>query len=122
VLGVLALDELTGGESHVTRAVGDGPVALVGDLADRLELSVRRTAASPGATLVVLGGLALLAWIAVRGPRRPLPDALLAGLAVSLLVNDTPGDVIAVGAAAALVLVRLSSPPSLHSRRCAAPS
>jgi hypothetical protein len=121
-LGVLALDELTGGESHVTRAVGDGPVALVGDLADRVELSVRRTAASPGAALVVVGGLALLGWIAVRGPRRPLPDALLAALAVSLLVNDTPADVLAVGAAAALVLVRLSTPPSLDSRPCAAPS
>ena len=105
-LGALALDAVTGGESHVTRAVGDGPVALASDLVDRLELSVRRTAASPGATAIVLAGLALLAWIAVRSPRRPLLDALLAGLAVSLLVNDTPADVIAVGAAAALALVR----------------
>ena len=109
-LGVLTLDALTGGESHVTRSVGDGPTALAGDLADRLELSVRRTAASPGAALVVLAGLCLLAWIVARGPRRPLPDALLAGLAVSLLVNDTPSDVIAVGAAAAFALVRAERP------------
>jgi len=109
-LAVVALDALTGGESHVTRALGDGPAALTGDLADRLELSVRRTAASPGAALVVVAGLAFLAWIAVRGPRRPLPDALLAGLAVSLLVNDTPADVLAVGAAAAFALVRAEPP------------
>jgi hypothetical protein len=105
-LAVLAVDALTGGESHVTRAVGDGPAALAGDLGDRIELSVRRTAESPGAALVVAGALMLLAWIAVRGPRRPVLDALLVGLAVSLLVNDTPGDVLAVGAAAALALVR----------------
>ncbi|MEJ7568874.1 MAG: hypothetical protein WKF41_11475 [Gaiellaceae bacterium] len=105
-LAVLALDAVTGGESHVTRAVGEGPVALAGDLADRLELSVRRTAASPGATAIVLAGLMLLGLIAVRSPRRPLLDALLAGLAVSLVVNDTPADVVAVGAALALALIR----------------
>ncbi|MCP9487923.1 MAG: hypothetical protein MSC30_18950 [Gaiellaceae bacterium MAG52_C11] len=109
-LGALAIDALTGGESHVTRAVGDGPVALAGDLADRLELSVRRTAASSGATAIVLAGLASLAWIATRRPRRPLLDALLVGLAVSLLVNDTPADVVAVGAAAALALFRAEPP------------
>ena len=108
-LGVLALDAATGGESHVTRAVGDGPVALAGDLADRLELSVRRTAASIGATAVVLGGLAVLAWIAIRTPRRPLLDALLAGLAVSLIVNDTPADVVSIGTAAAIALVRVEA-------------
>jgi hypothetical protein len=113
-LGVLALDTVTGGESHVTRAVGDGPVALAGDLADRLELSVRRTAASAGATAIVLGGLAVLAWTATRTPRRPLLDALLAGLAVSLVVNDTPADVVAIGAAAALVLVRAE--PQAYAR------
>ena len=109
-LGVLALDALTGGESHVTSSVGDGPVALASDLADRVELSVRRTAASPGAALVVVAGLGLLGWIVARGPRRPIPDALLAGLAVSLLVNDTPSDVVAIGAAAAFALLRAESP------------
>ncbi|MBA2333010.1 MAG: hypothetical protein H0V94_09500, partial [Actinobacteria bacterium] len=115
-LGVLALDALTGAESHVTRAVGDGPVALAGDLADRLELSVRRTLASPGATAIVFAGLALLAWIATRRPRRPLLDALLAGLAVSLLVNDTPADVVAIGAAAALALLRAPGAVAAEAR------
>ena len=103
---VLALDAVTGGESHVTRAVAAGPVALAGDLADRLELSVRRTAASPGAIAIVLSGLCLLGWFATRIPRLPLLDALLVALAVSLVVNDTPSDVVAVGTAAALALLR----------------
>ena len=64
---VLGLDATTGGSSHVTDAVGDGPVALAADLADRIELSVRRTAASAG----VDRGRARLA----RHPRRRRPAA-----------------------------------------------
>ena len=64
---LLGLDAATGGSSHVTDAVGDGPVALARDIADRVELSVRRTAASVGATAVVLGSLAIL--VARRAPR-----------------------------------------------------
>ncbi len=109
-LALLGLDALTGGESHVTRAVGDGPAALASDLGDRLELSVRRTIAGPGPLGVVLVGGALLVALALRTPRRPLLDALLAALAVSLLVNDSPGDVVAVGAAAAILLARFPLP------------
>ena len=105
-LVLLGLDAATGGSSHVTDAVGDGPVALAGDIADRIELSVRRTAASLGATLVVLGSLAILAAIALRARRGPVLDAFLVGLAVSLVVNDTPGDVLGMGAAIAIALAR----------------
>ena len=103
---LLGLDAATGGSSHVTDAVGDGPVALAGDIADRIERSVRRTAASVGAAAVVLGSLAILAAIALRARRGPVLDAFLAGLAVSLLVNDTPGDVLGMGAAIAIALWR----------------
>jgi hypothetical protein len=103
---LLGLDAATGGSSHVTGAVGDGPAALAGDLADRIELSVRRTAASLGATAVVLGSLALLLVVALRARRDAVLDAFLAGLAVSLLVNDTPGDVLGIGAAIAITLAR----------------
>jgi mono/diheme cytochrome c family protein len=105
-LALLGLDAATGGSSHVTDAVGDGPAALAGDIADRIELSVRRTAASIGATAVVLGSLAILIAIALRSRREPVLDAYLVGLAVSLVVNDTPGDVLGVGAAIAITLVR----------------
>ncbi len=103
---LLAVDAATGGSSHVTDAVGDGPAALLGDIADRIEHSVRRTAASVGATAVVFGSLAILATVALRARREPVLDAFLAGLAVSLLVNDTPGDVLGIGAAIAIALAR----------------
>jgi mono/diheme cytochrome c family protein len=90
----------------VTEAIGDGPAAVAGDVADRIELSARRTADSAGATAVVLGSLAILAAVAVRGPRDPVLDAFLAGIAVSLVVNDTPSDVAGIGAAIAIALAR----------------
>ena len=105
-LALLGLDAATGGSSHVTNAVGDGPAALAGDIADRIELSVRRTAASVGATAVVLGSLAILVVVALRARRSPVLDAFLVGLAVSLVVNDTPGDVLGMGAAIAIALAR----------------
>jgi mono/diheme cytochrome c family protein len=105
-LVLLGLDAATGGSSHVTSAVGDGPVALAGDVADRIELSVRRTAASAGAVFVVLASLAILAAIALRAPRWPVLDAFLVGIAVSLVVNDTPSDVLGMGAAIAIALSR----------------
>ncbi len=105
-LALVALDALTGGESHVTAALSGGPGELVGDLADRVELSVRRTLASPGALVVVLGGLAVLVGVALRGERTPVLDAFLVALAVSLVVNDTPSDVIGIGAVLAFALSR----------------
>jgi mono/diheme cytochrome c family protein len=105
-LALLGLDAATGGSSHVTDAVGDGPAALAGDIADRIELSVRRTAASLGATLVVLGSIAILVAVALRARRSPVLDAFLVGIAVSLVVNDTPGDVLGMGAAIAIALAR----------------
>ena len=106
---LLCLDAATGGSSHVTDAVGDGPVALAGDIADRIELSVRRTVRSAGATAVVLGSLAILGAIALRARRDAVLDAFLVALAVSLVVNDTPGDVLGIGAAIAIALARYPS-------------
>jgi mono/diheme cytochrome c family protein len=79
---------------------------LARDIADRIEISVRRTTAGVGATAVVLGSLAILTAIAVRARREPVLDAFLAALAVSLLANDTPGDVLGIGAAIAIALWR----------------
>ena len=106
VLALVALDALTGGESHVTAAVSGGPGELAGDLVDRIELSVRRTLAGPGALVVVLGGLAVLIGVALRGERTPVLDAFLVAVAVSLVVNDTPSDVIGIGAVVAFALAR----------------
>jgi mono/diheme cytochrome c family protein len=105
-LVLLGLDAATGGSSHVTDAVGDGPVALARDIADRIEISVRRTAAGVGATVVVLGSLAILVAVALRSRRSAVLDAFLVGIAVSLVVNDSPGDVLGMGAAIAIALAR----------------
>ena len=87
--------------------------------------SARSAAPRPsvGAIAVVLGSLAILAAIALRARREPVLDAFLAGLAVSLLVNDTPSDVLGIGAAIAITLWRYPPqrlPLSLPSMRRAA--
>ena len=105
-LALAGLDAATGGSSHVTDALRDGPVAVARDVADRIELSVRRTVADTGAILVVLGSLVVLVAVALRAPRSPVLDAFLVGIAVSLVVNDTPSDVLGMGAAIAIALAR----------------
>ncbi len=105
---LIAADALLGGSSHLTDALADGPGALSGDLGDRLEIGARRVIEGPGPALVAALSLAALGWIATRRPRLPLVDAALAGIAVSLGVNDTPTDVLAVGAAISFVLYRWS--------------
>jgi cytochrome c553 len=104
--GIVVLDLATGGSSHVSDALRDGPASLAGDLADRVERSVERTLDSPGALAVVLGSLAVLAAVVIRAPRTPVLVAFLAGLAASLVVNDTPSDVLGAGAAIAVALAR----------------
>ena len=92
-LALVALDSALGFSSHVTHTVGDGPLAVLEAIGDRLELSVRRTFSAWAPALVVLAGLVTLAVVATRRPRGVVTDALLAALAVSLVVNDSPGDV-----------------------------
>jgi mono/diheme cytochrome c family protein len=108
VLGALLVggDAALGGSSHVTHAVGAGPGTVFGDVADRLEISVRRTFQGIGPVFAALASLAVLVYVATRRPRGPLTDALLVGLLVSVLVNDTPGDVLGMGAVGAFVLWR----------------
>jgi mono/diheme cytochrome c family protein len=100
---LVGLDAATG-SSHVTEALRDGPASLAGDLADRLDRSVSRTLESAGAIAVVLGSLAVLAGVIAKAPRTPVLVAFLSGLAASLVVNDTPTDVLGAGAAIAVAL------------------
>ena len=93
-------------------ALGDGPVALARDVGDRIELSVRRTAASVGAIVFVLVSLAILACVALAA-RRATPCSTPSSSASRCrsLVNDTPGDVLGMGAAAAFALARAAPAP-----------
>jgi hypothetical protein len=102
-VGVLVLALALGGESHVTDALRDGPAGLAEDFWRRLELSWRRATSGWGVGLLVGGGIVALAVLALR-ERRPVLTAYLAALAVSLLVNDSPNDVIVAGLAGYLAL------------------
>jgi mono/diheme cytochrome c family protein len=103
---LVGVDATLGGSSHVTHALGDGPGALLGDIADRLEISARRTFQAVGPAFAALASLAVLVYVTTRRPRGPLTDALLVGILVSLVVNDTPGDVLGMGAVGAFVVWR----------------
>ena len=113
-LGVLAIvglalfavgaDVLLGGSSHVTDAVGGGPGTLFDDLDRRLRISWDGATSAAHVTFLCLLSIGGLVWLGIRGRRRPSVLALLAGIAVSLLVNDTPVDVLGYGALGCLAL------------------
>jgi hypothetical protein len=103
-LVLVALDAATGGSSHVTRALQDGPGGLAGDLAERVELSWERATSEWYVALVVAALLVVFVALVVRLLRRPeplaaraVPLALAAAIAASLVVNDSPTDVLLVG-------------------------
>jgi hypothetical protein len=103
-LALVGLDAATGGSSHVTSALEDGPMGLGGDLVERVELSWERATASWWVGLAVVALITIFALLVVgtlRG-REPLeelaaPLSLAAAIAVSLVVNDSPTDVLLVG-------------------------
>ena len=95
---LVGLDAAVGGSSHVTRTIGDGPGALAGELAHRWRVSLDGYVAGWQATTIITFSLLVLVWVALRRPRFATVDAVLVALAVSLLVNDSPRDVVAYGA------------------------
>jgi mono/diheme cytochrome c family protein len=115
-LAFVGLDAVLGGSSHVTRAVGSGPDSLLGSLGHRLHLSWESATDHWYRILIFLGCLAAIVLMGTMRPRRATVDALLAGLAMSLLVNDTPVDVIGLGALGCWVLVRWESVDSRPMR------
>jgi hypothetical protein len=86
VAGAAALAIIVGPSTHVT-AAGSGA------LPDRIRLSLDLLADDRRVAAGTAAALAALAVLAVRGPLRPLPLALLAAVAVSLVVNDSPLEV-----------------------------
>jgi cytochrome c551/c552 len=116
-LAFVGLDAALGGSSHVTRAVGSGPDSLLGGLGHRLHLSWAAVTDRWFHGAIFLSCLAALVLMGTIRPRRASVDALLAGLAVSLLVNDTPVDVIGLGALGCWALLRWESVDSRPMRR-----
>ena len=110
-LGLIALDAATGGSSHVTRVITGGPGDVASALRDRVSLSFERATASWYTALVVAAGAAAIALLArrlvgLREParRRALPGAFAAAVATSLVVNDSPVDVVVAGLVGYLAL------------------
>jgi hypothetical protein len=102
--GLVALDAAVGPSSHLTRALDSGPSGLAADLRDRVELSWERVSQQGSIAAVVLVCLPVLVILVVRllhsdAPitRRALPLAFAAALATSLIVNDSPNDVLTAG-------------------------
>jgi hypothetical protein len=116
-LALVGLDAATGGHSHVTRKVGEGPGALADELGNRLHISAERLATSWHAALVFGIALAALAVLVMLPPHFPAGDALLLGIVVSLIVNDGPSDVAPAGAISYGVLWAYER---IRSRPCAA--
>jgi hypothetical protein len=105
-VGLLVLDAATGSESHVTEALRGGPGELAGDLGERVSLSAARATQEWYVTLLLsflfLALVLLVARTLVRGGATrttAVPLALAAALAASLVVNDSPNDVLLVGLA-----------------------
>jgi cytochrome c551/c552 len=114
VAALIGIDAAAGGASHVTHAAGSG--SLVGDMGHRLHLSWASVTRAWYPAALFLGCVAVLGWIATRQPRRPAVDAMLVAVAVSLLVNDTPVDVILLGTLGCLALLRFESVDSRRMR------
>jgi hypothetical protein len=115
-LAIVGLDAATGGHSHVTRRVGDGPGAVFDELGNRLHISAERLSSWHAALVFSLGVVGLVVLVFLR-PRFPAGDALLLAIVVSLIVNDSPSDVASGGAISYGVLWTYER---VHSRACAA--
>jgi hypothetical protein len=98
-LGALVL--VAAGSNHVSDAVSGGPARIVHDLVRRWHLSWGSITSSPLTLVLFVACLGALGAIARTRPRAPVLDALLVALAVSLVFNDAPNDVIRFGAASA---------------------
>jgi hypothetical protein len=103
-LVVVGIDAALGGESHVTRSLGGGPDQVAEDVLDRLAASGEGVVSNWHTAVIVAVAIPVLAWVALRQPRYAVMDALLVALAVSLLVNDAPREVLGYGALSASAL------------------
>jgi cytochrome c551/c552 len=116
-LALVGVDAALGGSSHVTHAVGTGPGSLLGDLGHRLHLSWKSATSSAYNIGLFLASVAALVWMATMRPRPLTVDAMLIAIGVSLLVNDTPVDVVGLGALGCAALLRWESVDSRPMRR-----
>ncbi len=116
-LAIVGLDALVGGSSHVTDAVGGGPGTLFDDLDRRLRISWAGATSAIHTTFLCLLSLGGLAWLGVRGRDRPTIVAMLAAIGISLVVNDSPVDVLGYGALGCLALTAWEETRALNASK-----
>jgi hypothetical protein len=104
VAALVAIDAATGASSHLTDAVVGGPGGLAAELRDRIVLAYERATEHWWLTALVAAAATVLVLLAARlillgVPRvtRALPLAMAAATGTSLIVNDSPLDVVSVG-------------------------
>ena len=104
VAAMVGLDAASGGSSHVTHAFRSGPVSLAEELATACTSPSRASArAERGDGVRRLDHLAVV--LGSAGRVSPPATPCSPGIAVSLLVNDSPGDVASAGALSYAVLL-----------------
>ncbi|MSO95817.1 MAG: hypothetical protein EXQ81_08500 [Thermoleophilia bacterium] len=103
-LAIVGLDAHLGGSSHVTDAVGGGPETLIDDLDRRVRISWAWVTSTRITAILCVLSLGALGWLGSRGRHRPVIVAALVAVGVSLVVNDTPVDVLGYGALGCLAL------------------
>ncbi len=103
-LAAVGFDALLGGSSHVTEAIGGGPGAVLDDLQRRARISWAGATMSTQTVLFCVMALGGFGWLGWRGRRSPVIVAMLVAVGVSILVNDTPVDVLGYGALGCLAL------------------
>jgi hypothetical protein len=116
VSAYLAFDAVTG-TSHLADAVKGG---IGDDVIRRIELSYARAVSGWGVGLLVAVGIAALAAAAaveLGGRRRPVLGAFLVAIAVSLVLNDSPNDVVTAGLLGYLTLAAACGSRFLIPRR-----
>jgi hypothetical protein len=108
---VFLLDELTGASSHVTRTIRGGPDDLAEAFWDRITLSWARATDRASTALIISIAAAALVLLVVRllgsgasARRAALPLAVVVAVATSLVVNDSPVDVVVTGLVAYLAV------------------
>jgi mono/diheme cytochrome c family protein len=117
VFALIGIDAALGGSSHVTHSVGSG--SLFADFWRRLHLSWASVTRAWYSAALFLGCAAALVLVGTRRPRHASVDAMLVAVVVSLLVNDTPVDVILLGTLGCLALLRFETVDSRPMRAAA---
>lgn len=108
VVATVAAADAATGSSHLADALRNG---IADDLVRRLELSYARVVSGWGVGLLVVGGIAALAVLVtaeLRNGRRPPLYAFAVAIAASLVLNDSPNDVVVAGLLGYLTLAAAS--------------